>query len=128
MDPKVLRFAPTHEWVYLEGDVATVGISKFAVDQLTDLTNIDLKPVGAHLAAGKNFGAVDSVKSVGDLYMPVGGEIVEVNSEVVDNVQLLSDDPFGKGWLIKVRVDDPSVLSQLLEFDAYEKQVAEESH
>ncbi len=128
MDPKDLRYAPTHEWVHLEGDVATVGISKFAVDQLTDLTNLDLKPVGTRLAAGKNFGAVDSVKSVGDLYMPIGGEIVELNDDAVANVQMLSDDPFGKGWLIKVRVDDPSAISQLLDFDAYEKQVAEESH
>ncbi|MGP0062898.1 MAG: glycine cleavage system protein GcvH [Isosphaeraceae bacterium] len=128
MDPKTLKFTPTHEWVHLDGDVATVGISKFAVDQLTDLTNIDLPAVGKRLAAGKSFGAVDSVKAVSDLYMPVGGEVVEVNGDVVDNVQLLSDDPFGKGWLIKVRVDDPSAVSQLLDFDAYEKQVAEESH
>jgi glycine cleavage system H protein len=128
MDPKSLRFTSTHEWVFLEGDMATVGISKFAVDQLTDLTNIDLPPVGMRLAAGKSFGAVDSVKAVSDLYMPIGGEIVEVNDAVVDNVQLLADDPFGKGWLIKLRADDPSALSQLLDFDAYEKQVAEESH
>jgi glycine cleavage system H protein len=128
MDPKQLRFTPTHEWIYLEGDVATVGISKFAVDQLTDLTNIDLPPVGTHLAAGKSFGAVDSVKAVSDLYMPVGGEVVEVNSNVVDNVQLLADEPYGTGWLIKVRAYDPSALSHLLDFDAYEKQVSEESH
>jgi glycine cleavage system H protein len=128
MDPKDLRFTSTHEWVHLEGDTATVGISKFAVDQLTDLTNIDLPPVGTHLAAGKSFGAVDSVKAVSDLYMPIGGEVVEVNGDVVDNVQLLADDPYGKGWLIKVRSDDPSAVSQLLDYDAYEKQVAEESH
>jgi glycine cleavage system H protein len=128
MDPNVLRFTPTHEWAHLEGDVATVGISKFAVDQLTDLTDIDLPAVGTRLAAGKNFGAVDSVKSVGDLYAPVSGEVVEVNQDVVKNVQLLSDDPYGRGWLIKIRVEDPSAIGQLMDHDAYEKQIAEEEH
>lgn len=128
MDPKDLRFTLTHEWAHLQGDVATVGISKFAVDQLTDLTNIDLPPVGTHLAAGKSFGAVDSVKAVSDLYAPVAGDVVEVNEDVVQNVQLLADDPYGKGWLIKLRVEDPSAISQLMDFDAYEKQVAEEEH
>ena len=128
MDPKDLRFTSTHEWAHLEGDVATVGISKFAVEQLTDLTNIDLPPVGTHLAAGKSFGAVDSVKSVSDLYAPVAGEVVDVNEDVVKNVQLLADDPYGTGWLIKIRVEDPSAVSQLMDLDAYEKQVAEEEH
>ncbi len=128
MDPKDLRFTSTHEWAHLQGDVATVGISKFAVDQLTDLTNIDLPPVGTHLAAGKSFGAVDSVKAVSDMYAPVAGEVVEVNEDVVQNVQLLADDPYGKGWLIKLRVEDPSAISQLMDLDAYQKQVAEEEH
>jgi glycine cleavage system H protein len=128
MDPKAYRFTPTHEWAHLQGDIATVGISKFAVDQLTDLTAIDLPAVGTHLAAGQQFGAVDSVKSVGDLYAPVAGEVAEVNEEVVKNVQLLSDDPFGQGWLIKIRVEDPSAIAQLMDLAAYEKQVAEEEH
>ncbi len=128
MDPKDLRFTPTHEWAHLQGEVATVGISKFAVDQLTDLTAIDLPPIGTHLAAGQQFGAVDSVKSVGDLYAPVAGEVLEVNEDVVKNVQLLGDDPFGKGWLIKIRVEDPSAIVKLMDLEAYEKQVAEEDH
>src|SRR5262249_51464737 len=117
MDPKAYRFAPTHEWAHLQGDIATVGISKFAVDQLTDLTAIDLPAVGTRLTAGQQFGAVDSVKSVGDLYAPVAGEVAEVNEEVVENVQLLSDDPFGRGWLIKIRVEDPSAIAQLMDLD-----------
>jgi glycine cleavage system H protein len=128
MDPKTLRYTPTHEWVSLQDDVATVGISKFAVDQLSDLTLIELPAVGTRLAAGKSFGEVESVKSVSDLYAPVAGEVVEVNSEVAGNVQLLSDDPFGTGWLIKIRVDDPAAVSQLMDHDAYEKTVAEEHH
>jgi glycine cleavage system H protein len=128
MDPQSLRFAPTHEWVSLQGDVATIGISKFAVDQLSDLTLIELPAVGTRLAAGKSFGEVESVKSVSDLYAPVAGEVVEVNDAVSGNVQLLSDDPYGAGWLIKVKVDDPSAVSQLMDHDAYEKRVAEDAH
>ena len=128
MDPQSLRFSPSHEWVSLQGDVATVGISKFAVDQLSDLTLIELPAVGTKLAAGKSFGEVESVKSVSDLYAPVSGEVIEVNDQVTANVQLLSDDPYGVGWLIKLRVDDPSAVSQLLDHDAYEKKVAEDAH
>jgi glycine cleavage system H protein len=128
MDPKSLRFAATHEWVALQDDIATIGISRFAVDQLSDLTLVDLKDVGTRLAAGKSFGEVESVKSVSDLYAPLAGEITEVNNEVVGNVQLLSDDPYGAGWLIKMRVDDPAAVAQLMDHDAYEKKAAEEAH
>jgi glycine cleavage system H protein len=114
--------------VSLQDDIATVGISKFAVDQLSDLTLIELPAIGTRLAAGKSFGEVESVKSVSDLYAPVGGEVTEVNAEVAENVQLLSDDPYGKGWLIKMRLDDPSAAAQLMDHDAYEKKVAEEAH
>ena len=107
MDPKTLRFSPTHEWVHLDGDIATVGISQFAVDQLTDLIMIDLPAVGTKLTAGKSFGEIESVKAVSDLYAPVGGEVVEVNAAVAEDVQLLAEEPFGDGWLIKVRVDEP---------------------
>jgi glycine cleavage system H protein len=126
MDPKSLRFTPTHEWVSLEGDVATVGISKFAVDQLSDLTSIELPPMGKRLSAGKSFGEVESVKSVSDMYAPFDGEVLEVNNDLVDNVQLLSDDPYGAGWLIKMRVDDPAAVSGFMDHGAYEKRVAEE--
>ena len=128
MDLKKLRYSPTHEWVSLEGDVATVGITKFAVDQLTDLILIELPPVGTRIAAGKSFGEIESVKAVSDLYAPVGGEVVEVNADVAGNVQLLAEDPYERGWLIKVRVDDPSAASGLMDLDAYEKKVAEEDH
>lgn len=128
MDPKTLRFAPTHEWVHLEGDVATVGISRFAVDQLTDLITIDLPSVGSKVTAGKGFGEVESVKAVSDLYAPVSGEVVEVNSDVAGNVQLLAEDPYTKAWLIKVKVDPKAPLPDLLDHDAYEKRVADEAH
>lgn len=128
MDPKTLRFTPTHEWVHLEGDLATIGISRFAVDQLTDLIVIELKGVGTRLDAGKSFGEIESVKAVSDLYAPLAGEVVEVNPEVVKNIQLLAEDPYDKGWLIKLRVDDPSTVSGMLDHDAYERKVADEAH
>ena len=128
MDPKDLRFTQTHEWVHLDGDVATIGISRFAVDQLTDLIMIDLPSVGSKLTLGKRFGEIESVKAVSDLYAPVGGEVVAVNDEVKDNVQLLAEDPYDKGWLIKVQVDDPSAAASLMDHDTYQKKVAEEAH
>jgi glycine cleavage system H protein len=128
MDPKALKYSPTHEWVSLDGEVATIGISRFAVDQLTDLIMIDLPAVGTKLVAGKSFGEVESVKAVSDLYAPVGGEVVAVNEDVTGNVQLLAEDPYEKGWLVKVRVENPSEAAKLLDHDAYEKKVAEEGH
>jgi len=128
MDPKTLLYAPTHEWLHLQGDNATVGISKFAVDQLTDLIMIELPAVGTRLTAGKSFGEVESVKAVSDLYAPASGEVVEVNSEVVSNIQLLAEDPYVKGWLIRLKVSDPSEITGLLSYDEYEKKVAEEAH
>jgi glycine cleavage system H protein len=128
MDPTTLQFSPTHEWVHLAGDVATIGISRFAVDQLTDLIMIDLPTVGTKLLAGKGFGEIESVKAVSDLYAPVSGEVIEINSAVAANVQLLSEDPFGKGWLIKLRVDNPDDVRGLLDHETYERKVAEEAH
>jgi glycine cleavage system H protein len=128
MDLKSLKFTPTHEWVLLAGDIATVGISKFAVDQLTDLIVIDLPKVGTRVVAGKSFGEIESVKAVSDLYAPIGGEVIEINADVASNVQLLAEDPYDKGWLIKIKVDQPPSTSELLDLDSYEKRVAEESH
>jgi glycine cleavage system H protein len=128
MDPKTLRYAATHEWVKLDGNIATVGISRFAVDQLTDLITIDLPKVGASVTAEKSFGEVESVKAVSELYAPVAGEVVEVNAAVAANVQVLAEDPFDKGWLIKVRVADPTLPAELLDYAAYERKIAEEAH
>jgi glycine cleavage system H protein len=128
MDPKTLRFSPTHEWVHLDGAVATIGISQFAVDQLTDLIMIDLPVVGAKLTAGKSFGEIESVKAVSDLYAPVSGEVIEVNSAVTGDVQLLAREPFGAGWLVKLRVENTAEVAGLLDSEAYQQKVAEEGH
>ena len=128
MDPTQLRYSPTHEWLYLKDLTATVGISRFAVDQLTDLINIELPAVGTRLVRGKSFGEIESVKAVSDLYAPMSGEVTEVNTAVLDNVQLLADDPYELGWLIKLNVDDAAEFGELLDYEAYEKKLAEEAH
>jgi glycine cleavage system H protein len=128
MDLKALRFTPTHEWVLVEGDVATVGISKFAVEQLTDLTMIELPAVGTKVTAGKSFGEIESVKSVNDLWAPLGGEVIEVNNQVLGNFQLLAEDPYDKGWLVKIKVAQPVDTSGLMDLDTYETKVAEDGH
>jgi glycine cleavage system H protein len=128
MDLKSLKFAPTHEWAQIEGDIATIGISKFAVDQLTDLIMIELPAVGTHVVPGKSFGEIESVKAVSDLYAPLAGEVVEVNQQITGNVALLAEDPYDNGWLIKIKLDKPVDTSALLDLAAYEAKVAEEAH
>jgi glycine cleavage system H protein len=129
IDPKKVLYTTTHEWVLIEGDMATVGISRFAVDQLTDLILIDLPKVGKKVSTGKGFGEIESVKAVSDLYSPVDGEVTEVNSAVAADVQILAQDPFDKGWLIKVKLSDPkATIPGLLGYDSYTKKVADSAH
>lgn len=129
MDPNSLKFLPTHEWVSVDGDVATVGISKFAVEQLTDLLTIDLPKAGAQVTPGKSFGEIESVKAVSDVYAPVGGEVVAVNDKLSGDVQILADDPYGEGWLVKIRMSNAAAdLPTLLDYPTYEKKVAESPH
>ena len=130
MKPEQLLFNKTHEWVGLQTDpsgakIATVGISAFALEALTDLVFIDLPQVGQKVKAGEPFGEVESVKAVSDLYSPVDGEIVEVNAAVPQDLGLLSKDPYGAGWLVKVRLSDESALSGLMDYRAYQKQCQE---
>lgn len=128
--PEQLLFSNTHEWVALEtrGDakIATVGISAFAVEALTDLVYIELPPVGKQLKAGETFGEVESVKAVSDLYSPLSGEVVEVNAYLRDHLEVLSEDCYGRGWMIKMRVTDESTLGELMDYAQYQRQCAEE--
>ena len=128
MDLTALKYAKTHEWVQVEGDQATVGITDFAVRQLTDLVYIELPPAGSRYKAGQSFGEVESVKAVSDLYAPVAGEVVESNGDLDDNLALLSEDPFGKGWMIKLKVFDPAGLAALMDRTAYEQFCESEAH
>lgn len=128
MKPEQLLYAETHEWVSVaeEGGqkLATVGISAFAVQQLTDLVFMQLPSVGAEVKAGKEFGEVESVKAVSPLYTPVSGKIVAVNDKLPMELETLSSDPYGQGWMIKVALSDDRELQKLLNHAAYEKQCA----
>lgn len=128
MDANSLKYAKTHEWVAVDGDVATVGISDFAVKELTDLVYIDFPAVGATFSAGDVFGEVESVKAVSDLYAPVSGEITEVNSSLENDLGVLSNDPYDKGWLVKFKVSDDSAIDGLMDKAAYDAHCASEAH
>ncbi len=124
MDAQSLKFAKTHEWIRVDGDTATIGISDFAVNELTDLVFIEFPAVGATFAAGDSFGVVESVKAASDLYAPVSGEIIEVNTALEEDLGTLSSDPFGNGWIIKMRISDASGLDSLLDKAAYDANCA----
>ncbi len=131
--PQNLYYAKTHEWVEFSKNgagqpIATVGISAFAVEALTDLVYMELPAVGAQLAAGQTFGEIESVKAVSDLYCPVAGEVVEVNQPLTNQLETLNSDPYDAGWMIKLKVADDSAKASLMDFAAYEKQCAEEGH
>ncbi len=125
MKPETLLYTDTHEWVQIDRSagkpIATIGITAFAVEQLTDLVYIDLPRVGDQVSAGKEFGEVESVKAVSSLYSPVTGEVVEVNSALPEDLDVLSRDPYGDGWLIKVQLTDESSLKRLMDYEAYLK-------
>ena len=122
--PDGLKYAASHEWVRDEGGVATVGISDFAVAELTDLVYMELPEVGAAVTKGASFGQVESVKAVSDLYAPVSGEVVEVNDELPDDLGRLSDDAFSAGWIAKIKMSDPAELGQLMDGEAYAASIA----
>ncbi len=128
MDPKNLRFATSHEWASLQGGVCTLGISKFAVDELRDVVYIELPDIGDHVFKGDSFGEIESVKAVSDLYAPVNGEVIETNKKLESDPSLISQDPYGAGWLVKIKVEDGTSLDHMLTHDQYEKQIASEGH
>lgn len=131
MKPEGLLFTKTHEWVSVAGEdgqrVATVGITAFAVEALTDLVFIELPETGRQVTAQQPFCEVESVKAVSDIYSPVSGEVVAVNQSLADNLETLSTDPYGGGWIAKIRVEDESALETLMDYAAYQKQCAEEA-
>lgn len=120
-----MKFAKTHEWIRPEeGGLATIGISKYAVEALTDLVFMQLPPVGRKVKAGESIGEIESVKAVSDLYAPVSGEIVEVNAALPGQLDTLGSDPYGAGWIVKIRPDNPGEMAALLDKAAYEKTIA----
>lgn len=124
-----VRFAKSHEWIRPEaGGIATVGISAYAVEALTDLVFMQLPAVGRKVKAGESIGEIESVKAVSDIYAPVSGEIVEVNSTLPDKLELLGQDPFGAGWIVRIRPDDAAEMGKLLDRAAYDALVGSEKH
>ena len=125
MVPADLRYTKDHEWVKLDGDVATVGVTDFAANQLGDVVFVDLPEVGRVVDQFATFGVVESVKAVSDLYAPVSGEVVEVNGDLGSKPELVNSDPFGAGWMIKVRVAEAGQVGELLDGAAYQALTSE---
>src|SRR3979411_3074595 len=114
MDAKSLRYAPSHEWAIIEGNTCTIGITKFAVDQLTDIVYIEMPEVGDHVFKGESFGEIESVKAVSDLYSPIDGEVTAINEKLLNDPTAVTTDPYGKGWLVKIKAEPRSTLDHLL--------------
>jgi glycine cleavage system H protein len=125
--PSDLKYDKEHEWVRTEGDTAVIGISDFAQDQLGEVVFVDLPEAGTEVVAGETFGEIESVKSVSDLFAPVTGSVVEVNTNLSDAPETVNEDPYGDGWLIKVKMTDASEADSLMSADDYEAFVAGEA-
>lgn len=117
--PDNVKYTKDHEWIRVEGDSATVGITDYAQGELGDIVFVEIETDGEHLDQGDIFGTIEAVKTVSDLFMPIAGEITEVNDGLDDSPELINEDPFGKGWLIKVKLDDPSQIENLLDAGKY---------
>jgi glycine cleavage system H protein len=118
--PGNLKYTKEHEWIRVDGDVAVVGITDFAQGELGDIVFVEIETVGETLGVGETFGTVEAVKTVSDLFMPVGGEVLEFNSALEDNPELINKDPYGEGWMIKIKISDPSELDELMDAEAYQ--------
>ena len=132
MKPEELLYAKTHEWVSVSEEngakVATLGLSAFAIEELTDLVFIELPKVGDQVEAGSPFCEVESVKAVSDIYAPVTGEVIAANDELPEALDKLGDDPYNAGWIAKIKISDESGLGDLMDLATYEKQCSEEAH
>lgn len=124
--PKDRKYTRTHEWVLVEDDVATIGITDYAQNELGDITYVELPDVGDALGKSESFGIVESVKAASDIYMPVSGEVTDANKDTEDAPELLNSSPYEAAWLIKVKINDASELEDLLDPDSYEKLLEEE--
>ncbi|MBP1686639.1 MAG: glycine cleavage system lipoyl carrier protein GcvH [Deltaproteobacteria bacterium] len=124
--PEDLKYSKEHEWVLVEDNVATVGITDFAQDQLGDIVFVELPAVGDKVSKEDAFGVVESVKAVSDIYAPVSGKVLEVNDDLPENPEMVNEDAYGDGWMIKIEMSDPDELQDLMTAAEYEEYVAEE--
>ena len=122
--PAELKYTAEHEWIRVEGDEIVVGVSEFAQGELGDVVFIEIETEGESLAKGDTFGTIEAVKTVSDLYMPLDGEVVEVNPALEDTPELVNSEPFEGGWMIRVKISDPSQLEDLMSADAYNALIA----
>lgn len=122
--PSNLKYSKDHEWVRVEGDMAYIGITDFAQSELGEIVIVDITTEGETLASEAVFGSIEAVKTVSDLFMPLGGEVLEVNPKLEDNPELVNSDPYGEGWMIKVKMTDPSEAGKLLDAEAYKALIA----
>ncbi len=127
MYPSELKYDKEHEWVRVDGDVVTIGLSHFAQDQLGEVVYVDLPAEGDTVVAGETFGEIESVKSVSELFSPVNGEIVKVNDALTDSPETVNEDPYGEGWMIEVKLADALQVDGLLSAEEYEAFIAEEA-
>lgn len=122
--PDDLKYLDSHEYVRLEGEIATIGISAYAIDQLGDIVFVELPEESDPLEKGEPFGNIESVKAVEDMYAPISGTVVEINQEAIDSPEIIQEDPYGEGWLLKVRVKDEDELEDALSAEEYREKVA----
>jgi glycine cleavage system H protein len=123
--PSNVKYTSEHEWIRFEGDVAYVGITDYAQDQLGDIVFVDIPTVGETLAKGDTFGTIEVVKTISDLFIPVGGEVLEQNEALADNPELVNNDPYGEGWIVKLKPADPAEADALLDAEAYKALINE---
>ena len=121
--PSELKYTKDHEWIKIEGDVATVGITEFAQGELGDIVYVDVDTLDDTVEEGDVFGSVEAVKTVSDLFMPLTGEVIEFNEELEDEPEFVNSDPYGKGWMIKIKISDSSQINDLLDAAAYKELV-----
>ena len=121
--PVELKYTKEHEWVRIEGEEAVIGITDYAQSQLGDIVFVEVETEGENLEAGDTFGTVEAVKTVSDLYMPLSGEVIEFNAALEDEPELVNKDPYGEGWIIRVKIEDESQIDGLLSADAYKAMI-----
>ncbi|MBI3123156.1 MAG: glycine cleavage system protein GcvH [Ignavibacteriales bacterium] len=123
--PANLKYTKDHEWIKIEGNVGTIGITEYAQGELGDIVYVDINPDLAEVTMGETFGTIEAVKTVSDLYAPVTGKVIELNKKLNDEPQQVNSDPYGEGWIIKVEIADASQLNELLDAAGYEAQIAQ---
>ncbi len=121
MDPNNLKYTKDHEWISIDGDYAFVGITNFAQKELGDIVFVEIESLDQEIKSGEVFGSVEAVKTVSDLFMPMTGEIIEINKKIIDNPELVNSDPYGEGWMIKIKILDSNEVENLLDLKSYEE-------